>query len=212
MLQNCTAVILAGGKSQRMGLPKGLQIYNGHFWLLEHIKRLKSGSITKVLIGLGFDAELYYKAIPELRLALNNYFNYDAMQLKVVLNTQPQLGSFSTLKNVLKATDKIEDVLICPIDVPILKVSELKKLIKAKALIAKPVYKNKSGHPVKISTSFAKHLLNQPNSSQLDTLISKVPAKDVSKVNCSDKQILLNLNSPKDWKNYTDNITLTQKY
>lgn len=212
MSQNCTAIILAGGKSQRMGQPKGLLLYNGRYWIQEHLKRLKLAGITKVLIGLGFDADVYYKAIPELRLALNNYINYEDLQLKVIPNTNPQLGAFSTLKNVLKKADKINDVLICPIDVPVLQASELTKLINTKGLIVKPVYHNKSGHPIKINAQFVVHLLERPNTSRLDLLVSNVPEKDVDKVICSDKQVNMNLNSPKDWKNYLDDIPLSQKY
>ncbi len=212
MLQNCIAIILAGGKSQRMGQAKGLLLYKGDFWILEHLKRLKSVGITRVLIGLGFDAELYYKAIPKLELALNKYINYNGIQLKVVQNMTPQLGAFSTLKNVLKGEYKINDALICPIDVPVLKTSELKKLIATKAKIVKPVYKNKSGHPIKINTTFAEHLLKQPNTSRLDSLISKEPKKNIFKMNCIDNQVVMNLNTPLDWKKYTDALPLTQKY
>jgi len=211
MLQNCIAIILAGGKSQRMGQPKGLLLYKGHYWILEHLKRLKSAGITKILIGLGFDAELYYKAIPELYDALKKCINYDGMQLKVTANTYPQLGAFSTLKNVLKGEDKINDALICPIDVPVLKTSELKKLLDIKAKIVKPIYKNQSGHPIKINAHFVADLLNYPATSRLDTIILKEPKENIFKMNCIDNQVVMNLNTPLDWKKYTDDLPLTQK-
>lgn len=211
-MQNCTAIILAGGKSQRMGQPKGLLLFKDHYWIQEQLKRLKSGGISQILIGLGFDSDLYFEAIPEWRLAINKYINYDDIQLKVILNSQPQLGSFSTLKTVLNELNEDVDVLLCPIDVPILKASELLRLLNTKASIVKPVYKNKSGHPIKVDAKFVKHLTDQPFSSRLDTLISKTPSKDIRKVNSIDGQIVMNLNSPKDWNNYINDIILTQKY
>jgi len=52
----------------------------------------------------------------------------------------------------------------------------------------------------------------QPFSSRLDTLISKIPSKDIWKVISSDEQIVMNLNCPKDWKNFINDIILNQKY
>ena len=34
-------ILLAGGKSARMGFPKGLLDYHGTFWILEQISRYK---------------------------------------------------------------------------------------------------------------------------------------------------------------------------
>jgi len=163
-------------------------------------------------MGLGFDAELYYRAVPELNLALNTYINYEGVQLKVVQNDNPQQGAFSTLKRVLKTLEKADDALICPIDIPVLEASELKKIINTKAQIVKPIYRGESGHPIKISSKFVEHVLNQPISSRLDTIISKTSNKELIKVMCNDKQLVMNLNSLKDWNNYKDNIPLSQKY
>ena len=211
MSQNCTAIILAGGKSQRMGQPKGLLLYKGHFWIQEHLRRLKSAEITDVIIALGYDAEAYYKAIPEFKDALKRQINYKGISLKVVENKRPQNGAFSTLKSALKALNEIKDVLVCPIDVPVLQASELSKLVNTKGLIVKPIYQNKSGHPIKISQQFVESLLQQPITSRLDILILNEPPESCVTLNCSDKQVLMNLNSPKDWKNYTDDLYLTQK-
>jgi len=155
---------------------------------------------------------LYFEAIPEWRLAVNKYINYDDIKLKVILNNKPQLGSFSTLKKALKVVEDPNDVLVCPIDVPLLNAAELKKIISTKSSVVKPTYEGKSGHPIKVDAKFVKHLTDQPFSSRLDTLILKIPSKDISKVISSDEQIVMNLNCPKDWKNYINDIILIQKY
>jgi len=60
---NCIGVILAGGKSARMGKPKGLLDFFGSFWLEDQLRRLKLGGIKTVYIGLGYDSNEYFKAI-----------------------------------------------------------------------------------------------------------------------------------------------------
>jgi len=136
-MQNCTAIILAGGKSQRMGQPKGLLLFKKHYWIQEQLKRLKSGGVSYIIIGLGFDSDLYFEAIPEWRLAVNKYINYDDIKLKVILNNKPHLGSFSSLKKALKVVEDPNDVLVCPIDVPLLNAAELKKIISTKSSVVK---------------------------------------------------------------------------
>jgi len=212
MLQNCIAVILAGGASSRMGIPKGLLLYKGRYWLFEQLERLKKAGVNDIIIGLGNDIKSYFDTLPALQEAIDKHILFSNLQIRVVINTQPQLGAFSTLQKALKQLKRESDVLICPIDVPVLKASELTKLINTKAKIVKPVYKNKSGHPVKISPKFAEQLLRYPNTGRLDTIILKEAKKDIVKVICNDKQVVMNLNSPKNWKNYTDNLLLTQKY
>jgi CTP:molybdopterin cytidylyltransferase MocA len=200
--KKCVAIILAGGKSQRMGLPKGLLDYNGHFWLLEHFIRLKAGGIKEIIIGLGYKSDTYYKAIPELQKALNSSIFFKGLQVSVVQNENPKLGSFSTLQYALKAHYKSSDVLICPIDVPILNSKELKKLIKTNANIVKPIFKGQSGHPIKIKYQFVERLLNEDSTSRLDKLIAL--ESDIKKIPCIDNQIIMNLNTPVDWSSFKD--------
>jgi molybdopterin-guanine dinucleotide biosynthesis protein A len=56
-------ILLAGGKSTRMGSPKGLLDYKGKQWILEQISRYKYVLNPKVYIGLGHDYENYFSAI-----------------------------------------------------------------------------------------------------------------------------------------------------
>jgi CTP:molybdopterin cytidylyltransferase MocA len=200
--KKCVAIILAGGKSERMGRPKGLLDYNCHFWLLEHFIRLKAGGIKEIIIGLGYDADTYYKAIPVLRKALNSSIDFKGLQISVVQSTNPELGSFSTLQYALKTLNKSSDVLICPIDVPILNSKELKNILITETQIVKPLFKGQSGHPVKINYLFVKKLINKASNNRLDKLIALEPEKEIKKIICSDRQVIMNLNTPADWLSY----------
>ena len=69
MKNDTVFVLLAGGKSERMGTAKGLLQYQNTYWILEQIDRIASSTITEVYIGLGHHSEKYLDKIPLLHQA-----------------------------------------------------------------------------------------------------------------------------------------------
>lgn len=200
-------VLLAGGKSERMGLPKGLLLYQETFWIIEQLNRISNSTITSVFIGLGFYSEKYFEAVPWLRNALDNFVVYKNLKIKVILNPLPEKGSFSTLQSVLFHLPKNTSVLIHPIDVPILKATELQKIMDAENEIVLPNYQGKSGHPIKVSSQFWKLLLDLDSNDQnarLDFQIKKAKPIERTSIAVDDASILQNLNTPKDWSDFVN--------
>lgn len=194
--------LLAGGKSSRMGKPKGLLSYKNTYWLLEQLHRYTIEN-TFVYIGLGFDSDLYFKAIPWLEKAVKEPQPFQGKSVRVIVNKQPELGAFSTLQSVLKQVKQQQDILILPIDVPLLNPVELYKIVHTQNKVVMPNYQGKNGHPVKLSynlwkTFLALHPLDVE--SRLDIQIKQRKASEISTVEVEDKVILKNLNTPKNWK------------
>ncbi len=213
MKKKAILIILAGGKSSRMSFPKGLLTHNSSFWLLSQIENFSG---EEVYIGLGFDYQKYFDAIPWLQKAVENSQNYQQKKVRIVINKTPEFGLFSTLLAVLKVLDRVyleqnrkartdKSILILPVDVPLLKSSELEKIIHKKNQIVIPTYKNKNGHPVKLASEFWKSLLElnvSDKGSRLDVQIKKRNASEISFVEINDASILKNLNTPKDWQGF----------
>ena len=93
-------VLLVGGKSERMGLPKGILLYQETFWILEQLNRISNSNLTTVFIGLGFHFEKYFEKIPWLKEAQADFVMYKNLKIRVVVNSSPERGSFSTLQSV----------------------------------------------------------------------------------------------------------------
>lgn len=205
-MQNSTVfVLLAGGKSERMEIPKGLLVYQNTYWILEQINRIVASSISEVYIGLGFNFEYYFAEIPWFIDAQYHFQNYNGINVKVVVNENPELGSFSTIQSVLNIIPKNKTVLINPIDIPILNLKELQSLINTQNQIILPSFNNKNGHPIKLSSSFWNTLLLlncSDSNSRLDLEIKKVDDSKITKVNVTDSCILKNLNTKSDWIAY----------
>ncbi|HKO76383.1 MAG TPA: NTP transferase domain-containing protein [Flavobacterium sp.] len=202
MENNAVFVLLAGGKSERMGVAKGLLEYQNTYWILEQINRISTSTVTEVYIGLGYRYEDYLNKISWFTEAQSHFVLYKNIKVRVVINQNPEQGSFSTLQTVLQQIPKNKSVLINPIDIPILNPTELQNIIEAKKQIVLPNFEGKNGHPIKLDSEFWKSLLflNPTNeNSRLDLEIKKIIPSKITTITVTDPCIIKNLNTPNDW-------------
>lgn len=211
MENNTVFVLLAGGKSERMGVAKGLLKYKQTYWILEQLNRISKTNIKKVYIGLGYNFQHYFNAIPWLEKAQFNSVEFQGLKVNVLINKNPELGSFSTLQTVLKEIPKNLEVVLNHIDIPILNSKELSKIISSKNEIALPNYKGKNGHPIKIKYIFWKNLLKiaiSDENARLDFQLKKVNPAKISTIEVLDRAIIMNLNTKKEWKSFLETLKL----
>lgn len=196
-------VLLAGGKSERMGVAKGLLKFKKTFWILEQIQRISKADILEVYIGLGYNYQHYFDAIYWFESATKKPYNFLGLNINISINKTPELGSFSTLQVVLEQIPTNTDILINPIDVPLLKTEELQKILDKKSMIVIPNFNKKNGHPIKFKYKFWEQLMNlnpSHNKARLDIQIKNQNSKDISYITVNDASILENLNTSSDWK------------
>ena len=147
MKNNTVFILLAGGKSERMGVDKGLLKYHQTYWILEQLNRISKTTISEVYIGLGYNYQHYFDAIPWFQNGLENNINFQGLNVKIILNKNPEMGSFSTLQTVLKKIDSTKNVVLNHIDIPILNSEELQKIIETKNTVVIPNYEGKMDTP-----------------------------------------------------------------
>ena len=202
-------ILLAGGKSNRMGVDKGLLKYKQTFWILEQLQRISVSNISAVHIGLGYHCQHYFNAISWLEKAQQTSYQFQDLNISVVLNSTPEKGSFSTLQCVLKNISDKKDVIINPIDIPILNSKELNKIISKQNSVVIPNFEGKNGHPIKMNYTFWNHLCEldlKDESSRLDYQIKKENPNKISIIEVLDRVITLNINTKKDWINFTQDL------
>jgi molybdopterin-guanine dinucleotide biosynthesis protein A len=188
-----------------MDSPKGLLNYHATIWIIEQISRYKYVQNPKVYIGLGFNYKLYLEAIPWFTEALKNFYLFDGVEVRVVINKQPEFGTFSTLQTVLNKIDKTTNVLVQPIDVPLANRQSLETIINKKNNVIIPRCDSKNDHPVKLNPEFWKKLLQIDKSStkaRLDLQIKNLDASTISYVNVSDNTVYQNINTVEEWNLY----------
>ncbi|WP_264563458.1 NTP transferase domain-containing protein [Flavobacterium sp. N3904] len=209
MENNTVFVLLAGGKSERMGVAKGLLEYQNTYWILEQLNRIANSTLTEVFIGLGYFSEEYLNTISWIKEAQLDFVLYKNLKVRVLINQNPEQGSFSTLQTVLHQIPKNKSVLISPIDVPILNSAELQNIIEEQNQIVLPNFEGKNGHPIKLGSEFWELLLSldpTDESSRLDLEIKKINPSKITTIAITDSSIVKNLNTPKDWATYLTEI------
>lgn len=205
MQPNTTFILLAGGKSVRMGVDKGLLKYQQTFWILEQLHRISKTKVKNVYIGLGYNYKNYFKAIPWFENAAKNPYTFNNLTINIVINKHPELGTFSTLQSVLKGLKNKEDIIINPIDIPILNFTDFNNIIELKNTVVIPSFKNKKGHPVKLSYSFWNQLIKidlQSEDARLDYQIKKLSKKSISYITVDDASVIKNLNTKAEWNSF----------
>jgi CTP:molybdopterin cytidylyltransferase MocA len=190
-------VVLAAGRSSRMGEPKGLVAFEGRPWLLTQLAALEG---RRVVLVLAQDGPRYHEAIPGL-----------AQRVDVVANPEPERGPFSSLQVGLERAgqraprDDGNPVFVLPIDVPAPSATVWTALEEALSSggheldAAVPVFDGRGGHPVLLAPHFQARLLGRDPASpeaRLDAMLRSAHARHVP---VADPRVRLNLNAPEDW-------------
>ena len=178
-------IVLAGGKSTRMGTNKLLLDYKGHplIWYTIHSVL---PFVSRVIVVTG----RYDK---EIREALKDE------HVTIVTNKNYELGMFSSVLTGVKETK--EDFLVLPGDCPFISKETFKKILNGKGDIRYPMHQNQEGHPLYISKKYKDELLSFGLDNNLKLFRD---SKKCEIINVEDKNIVMNLNTILDF-NKLDN-------
>jgi len=139
------ALVLAAGRSSRMGRPKAtLPIPgDGDTFLTRIVRTLLDAELDDVVVVLGHDAE-----------SIAESFAATALRARSVLNPDYDRGQLSSLKAGLTTIDRpgVEAVLLTLVDVPLVSASTVRAILEryrqTHAPIVRPVNGERHGHPL----------------------------------------------------------------
>jgi molybdenum cofactor cytidylyltransferase len=150
-MKDCSAIILAAGKSSRMGQPKFKLMMPEGVSFLDHIVRqyLDVGCEQIILVVNAEDSRF-------LTHGTGSKLDY-----RIVINEHAESSRLFSLQTGMNSTGGKGFFFIQNIDNPFASPNLLNLLYKnrQKADLIKPVYKGKGGHPVLISDKIAQDLL-----------------------------------------------------
>ena len=174
------SVILAAGKSQRLGRPKALLKINNDILINFLVKRLKKHNITTIIVTR-----------EELISEIKNLTE----EVEVIPNNNPESGRTGSLQIglnfILENFSKNFKALVVPVDRPGFSSSTLSKLISLDDTFC-PEKDGKGGHPLLLSKSDVKKILNQNPTTPLRDIIKP------KKFEVMDDYLHLNVDKEKD--------------
>ncbi|MCC7520251.1 MAG: NTP transferase domain-containing protein [Flavobacteriaceae bacterium] len=190
-----STLILAAGKSSRMGVPKWGLAYDLQSTFLEHLIQVchDAGSKEIVVVVNEEDQKLLLKQFSILPHAA-----------RYVINAHTEWDRFYSVKLGLQQLSNSPAVLICNIDNPNIEVGLIQKLIAHQndAPCVYPVYRNQGGHPLLLSSRIIHDILEtSENQLHFKTFLQNYHRK---RVEVQDARILLNINSPEDYQKYKE--------
>jgi len=186
-----SVVVLAAGKSARMGVPKFNLKFNSTHTFVEHIAHeyydLGCKEIMVVVNESG------YSFIKE------SIFDFPE-NVKIVINKHPEWDRFYSVKRGLQNLFEIQPTFIVNVDNPFVNRHINMALIKEIEEVDHvcPVYENKGGHPVLLSHRIIRNIVNaKQNQLNFREYLNNYSKKTIE---VDDENILVNINTPDEYQ------------
>jgi molybdenum cofactor cytidylyltransferase len=162
------AVVLAAGKSERMGQNKLFLSLNGKALIDNILDAVAAAGIDEQVIVLGHKPEPVIEAIkPRLRT------------LKIAVNEDYEQGMTSSFQKGLEALPHVDAAFLVLGDEPIFDPNILKLMVQqmensqGKALIVSPIHKGKKGHPLLFHRQLFAEILNLKNPQTIRDIVHR---------------------------------------
>jgi molybdenum cofactor cytidylyltransferase len=183
-------VVLAAGRSARMGRPKPLLRVNGETFMERAVRRLAGGGCRSVNVVVGASDE----SVERMARALG------ASAIRNPDRGSEQIESIRLAVSALPPDSGA--LMLLPVDVPLVSSTTVRALIGAfharRPPIVVPVHGGEPGHPVLLSRVAFNRLLNEELPEGLRSLIESYGER-VERVVVEDEGILIDIDTPQEY-------------
>jgi len=186
-IKSASTLILAAGESSRMGVPKPfLKFDKQHLFIDKIINEYLDFGCNEIVVVTNKNLE-------------KDYFSKD--KVKIVINEHLEYGRFYSVKIGVKELSN-EFCFIQNIDNPFVCQDILNLLFieKNNADYLVPEFEHIGGHPVLIGKNIIDGLKIELNNDL--NFRDFLKSFDCKRIECYDKNILININTPEDYKEY----------
>jgi len=185
-------IILAAGRSSRMGRDKALLAYRGSTFLGHLIEILHQPRIGFLRIVLGENAD-----------AVREEIAFDPAQL--VVNPHPEQPQLVSLQLAIRSIPEqlVDGALVCLVDHPCIERETVRLLLdryyQSGKRIVIPTFGGRRGHPVLFAASLFGELLAAPLEQGARAVVHKFAA-NVLEVPTEDEGVILDIDDPESYR------------
>ncbi|HEX5234381.1 MAG TPA: nucleotidyltransferase family protein [Silvibacterium sp.] len=189
-----SAIVLAAGRSARMGEAKQLLRLGGRTVLERTLENVRGAALEKMILVLGFSAETIREQISEALLE----------DVTVVVNRDFEQGMASSLRKGLSAVAPgMNAGLIVLADQPFVRPETMRLLVEryrcCEAEIVIPVHEGRRGNPVVLDWAVFPEAMALEGDTGCRAIFGK-HAKGIVEVEVDDPGILLDIDSREDYE------------
>jgi molybdenum cofactor cytidylyltransferase len=195
------ALVLAAGKSSRMGRTKALLSVgsSGETFLHRIIRVLRDGGVEAVVVVIGGDAAAVRASLPR-----------DDAQISAVENPRYDEGQLSSLLVGLAAVeqrhDNVEAVMMTLVDLPLISAATVRAvrdafLANPGAPLVRPRRGGRYGHPVIFNRSIFGELRRADPSTGAKPVVHAHAAEEVN-VDVDDEGAFIDIDTPQDYDRF----------
>lgn len=187
-------VVLAAGRSARMGNPKALLDFRGRPFVVAVLEALEALDLKHRVVVLGIDAD-------RIRARIAGH------SCVLVENPDPDSGPIGSLRLALAALEPVRPtaVLVWPVDVPHVRLATVERLIetheRSGAAIVVPAFGERHGHPVIWSARLFPELATSPAATAEGArAVRRAHASEVASVVVDDPAVIEDIDTPEDYE------------
>ncbi|MBL8694671.1 MAG: nucleotidyltransferase family protein [Planctomycetes bacterium] len=178
-------LILAAGRSKRMGTPKALLPFG-----------------TRRAIDLLVESARQARLEPVLVVSSEDVLSCaQSLRAHAVWNPSPELGRTHSVQIGLSHIDRERGCLIVPIDAPLISATTFTQIASADASweIVRPRFAGRPGHPVRFGRASLEEVTKLGPDEPLHLVVRRVPER-VLNLDVGDEECIANLNTPADYE------------
>ena len=187
-------IVLAAGRSARMGSPKALLDFLGLPFVVRILEALEALEVKTRVVVLGPDA-------PRIQPVLAGH---DCI---IVENPEPETGPIASLRGALRSLQPLQPtaVLVWPVDLPHVRVATVERVLEAhrrtKGHIVVPTLGERRGHPVIWGSQLFEELLQNPAATREGARATlHQHEREVISVPVDDPAVIDQINTPDDYE------------